>query len=157
MKMRLLAFIGLAALSMFAADEKAPLPQGYSVKEVEDALLAGKIRPDLAASAQKRKQGGGNLYVREILGEPIPFQLFTFDLAEGYTVVVEAKEKITVLCSAFGGGYASNFRLSKEGADTVLRYRYTSGSGFRFEHEAMYVLGSGAPRDTAPRKNVAPR
>jgi hypothetical protein len=136
----------------------APVSQKrYTVSDLEAAILSGKLGTDLAASAQKIKKHGAELYVREMLGQPVPYQLFTFDLSQGYTVLIESSDKIVILCSAFGGGYVTDIRLTSNGTQKVLHYRYTSGSGRRFEHTGEYVVGSGSPKEVAPVKDTTPR
>jgi hypothetical protein len=150
MKTQIVAVWLLVCVAVFSADD--PL-EHYSIADIETAVRSGKVGSEYAERAKKMQ----DLRVREIVRERIPYQLFTFsDFRGGYTLLVEAKDKFVVLCTAMGGGYAYNFTLAKEKDKEVLYYLYNSGSGRRFEHRAKYVIGSGKPEDTAARSYITP-
>jgi hypothetical protein len=123
----------------------------YSTTEIKAAIRSGKVGPEYAERTKKMEE----FPVREIVGEKLPYQLFTFeDYRGGYTLLVEADETFVILCSAVGGGFADDFRMTKDKERITLTYRYTSGSGRRFEHQAKYVIGSGKPEETAAVRDV---
>jgi hypothetical protein len=140
MKTLVVAILGFLCVTALAADGP---PRRYSVTDIEAAIRTGKVGAEYAERAKKMEQ----LYVREIRGEKIPYQLFTFDdYRGGYTLLVEADDAFVILCT----GYADNFTLAKEGDKVTLHYRYITGSGVPLEHTAAYVIGSGTANDVAP-------
>lgn len=139
-----------ACASLLAASTSA---RRYSVADIETAIRSGKIGQEYAERAKKLQE----LHVAEIRGQKIPYQLFTFsDFQGGYTLLIEAEVKFVVLCSAVGGGFAYDFTMAKESGTTTLHYRYTSGSGRRFEHRGRYVIGSGKPKEIAAVRDITP-
>lgn len=151
------SFLALSAASGLFSAETSPSVQDQSkkknadddpktflhVSEIASAIRSGKVGSEYAERAKKTPE----LYVREIVGEKIPYQLFTFnDYRGGYTLLVEADDTFVILC----GGYATDFSMTKEKDRTILQFKYITGSGLRIYHTAKYVIGSGASNEVAP-------
>lgn len=151
------SFLALSAASGLFSAETSPSVQDQSKKknadddpktflhgsEIASAIRSGKVGSEYAERAKKMPE----LYVREIVGEKIPYQLFTFDdYRGGYTLLVEADDTFVILC----GGYARDFSMTKEKERTILQFRYSSGSGMMNWHTAAYVIGSRTSNEVAP-------
>ncbi|MCX5970614.1 MAG: hypothetical protein NTV14_03805 [Coprothermobacterota bacterium] len=118
----------------------APVPPPLaSVESVEAAIKGGALGSEFAERARKT----GNLYVLELKDTGIPYPVFTFsDYQAGYSVLVE-NDLLVLLCAGFGGGYAENFAIRKEGDRQVLTYQFTVGSGMSYTRSGQYILGAG--------------
>jgi len=125
-------------LSTSCAMNRSPNPLD-NVESVEAAIKAGTLGSDFAERAIQT----GNLYVLELENIGIPYPVFTFsDYQAGYTVLVE-NQHLVLLCSGFGGGYASNFVIQMENEEQVLTYQFNVGSGLSYTLSGRYVLGTG--------------
>jgi hypothetical protein len=140
MKYATMLGIVLLVLLLGAGCIKATAPPPLtSVESVETAIKDGALGSDFAERARKT----GNLYVLELKDTGIPYPVFTFsDYQAGYSVLVE-NDRLVLLCSGFGGGYAENFAIRKEGDRQVLTYQFTVGSGMSYTRSGQYVLGTG--------------
>ena len=111
----------------------------YTPASIEQAIKRGGLGDDFA----ERAEISDNLNVQEIEISTIPFQIFTFsDYQAGYTLIVE-NNKLVLLCSGYGGGYAGDFRISEIDGKRTLTYKFNVGSGVIRELSGSYVLGSG--------------
>jgi hypothetical protein len=121
------------------------------VAAIDAAIRTGALGSEVA----ERARGVEDLRIREITGEKIPFQLFSFsDYRGGYTLLVEDEKTFVLLCSAFGGGDARQFTIEEHDGRTVLCFLYYSGSGRTFEHRAKYVIGSGKSEEIGSPRDV---
>lgn len=144
MKLPILALALIGVAQVCAATD-------FDVAAIDAAIRAGALGSEVAA----RARGVENLHIREITGEKIPFQLFSFsDYRSGYTLLVEDEKTLVLLCSAFGGGGARRFTVEEHDGRTVLFFLYYSGSGRTFEHRAKYVIGSGEPEEIGSPRDV---
>ena len=132
--------IVLLVILLSAGCITAPVPPPMaSVESVEAAIKDGALGSDFAARARKT----GNLYITELKNTGIPYPVFTFsDHQAGYSVLVE-NDLLVLLCAGFGGGYAENFAIRKEGKGQVLTYQFSVGSGMSYTRSGQYVLGTG--------------
>lgn len=111
----------------------------YTPASIEQAIKTGELGDDFA----ERAEISDNLNVQEIEISTIPYQVFTFsDYQAGYTLTVE-NDKLVLLCSGYGGGYARDFQISEIDGKRTLSYRFNVGSGVIRELSGSYVLGSG--------------
>lgn len=111
----------------------------YTTASIEQAIKNGELGDDFAERAEISE----DLNIQEIEISTIPFQIFTFsDYQAGYTLIVE-NDKLVLLCSGFGGGYAGDFQISDIDGKRTLTYRFSVGSGVIRELSGSYVLGSG--------------
>ena len=111
----------------------------YTPVSIEQAIKNGELGDDFA----ERAEISDNLNVQEIDISTIPLQVFTFsDYQAGYTLIVE-NDKLVLLCSGYGGGYAGDFQISEIDGKRTLTYRFNVGSGVIRELSGSYVLGTG--------------
>ena len=111
----------------------------YTSTSIDQAIRNGELGDDFA----ERAEISDNLNVQEIEISTIPFQVFTFsDYQAGYTLIVE-NDKLVLLCSGYGGGYARGFQISEVDGKRTLTYKFNVGSGVTRELSGSYVLGSG--------------
>lgn len=111
----------------------------YTPASIEQAIKYGELGDDFA----ERAEISDNLNVQEIDISTIPFQVFTFsDYQAGYTLIVE-NDKLVLLCSGYGGGYAGGFQINEIDGKRTLTYKFNVGSGVTRELSGSYVLGSG--------------
>lgn len=111
----------------------------YTAASIEQAIKNGELGDDFA----ERAEISDNLNVQEIEISTIQFQVFSFsDFQAGYTLIVD-NDKLVLLCSGYGGGYASDFQISEIDGKRTLIYKFNVGSGVTRELSGSYVLGSG--------------
>ncbi len=111
----------------------------YTPAYIEQAIKNGELGDDFA----ERAEISDNLNVQEIDISTIPFQVFTFsDYQAGYTLIVE-NDKLVLLCSGYGGGYATDFQINEIDGKRTLTYKFNVGSGIARELSGTYHLGSG--------------
>lgn len=111
----------------------------YTAVSIEQAIKNGELGDDFA----ERAGISDNLNVQEIEISTIPFQIFTFsDYQAGYTLIVE-NNKLVLLCSGYGGGYAGDFQISEIDGKRTLTCKFNVGSGVTRELSGSYVPGSG--------------
>lgn len=111
----------------------------YTAASIEQAIKNGELGDEFA----ERAEISVNLNVQEIEISTIQFQVFTFsDYRAGYTLIVE-NDKLVLLCSGYGGGYAGDFQISEIDGKRILTYKFNVGSGVIRELSGSYVLGSG--------------
>jgi hypothetical protein len=109
------------------------------VQSIETAIKKGAIGKVMAERANKQ----GHLNLKEIKNAGIPFRIYYFDdYQAGNTVMVEGN-KLILLCSGFGGGYAHNFQIKEENNKKILTYAFSTGSGISRPFLGRYILGSG--------------
>lgn len=105
---------------------------------IEKAIKDGELGENLA----KRAQNTENIYVTEIKNPGVDYRFFTFsDYKAGYTIMID-KGQLVILCKAFGGGIARNFKIDNKSGHKVLHFEYDSGSGITRRQKAKYNLGS---------------
>lgn len=103
---------------------------------IEKAIKNGHLGENLAKRAQKTE----NLYLTE-LKDTGEYRVFSFsDYKSGYTAMID-KDKLVLLCKAFGGGVARNFKVSNRTGHKVLYFEYDSGSGVSKRQRGHYNLG----------------
>ena len=111
----------------------------HSPASIDHAIRTGELGDDFVERAEKSNY----LTVEEIENSTLPFQFFTFsDYQAGYTLIVE-NDKLILLCSGFGGGYARDFQINEIDGKRTLTYKFNVGSGVIRELSGSYVLGSG--------------
>lgn len=111
----------------------------HTPASVDHAIRTGELGDDFAERAEQ----SNNLNVEEIENSTLPFQFFTFsDYQAGYTLIVE-NDRLILLCSGFGGGYARDFQINEIDGKRTLTYKFNVGSGVIRELSGSYVLGSG--------------
>lgn len=111
----------------------------YTPASIDHAIRTGELGDDFTERAEK----SNNLNVEEIENSTLPFQFFTFsDYQAGYTLIVE-NDRLILLCSGFGGGYARDFQINEIDGKRTLTYKFNVGSGVIRELSGSYVLVSG--------------
>ncbi|MCD4846751.1 MAG: hypothetical protein K8R76_01010 [Candidatus Aegiribacteria sp.] len=134
-----LSFIIIVLLLIAACRSDDTTTTAYTPASIEQAIKNGELGDDFA----ERAEISDNLNVQEIEISTIPFQVFTFsDYQAGYTLIVE-NDKLVLLCSGYGGGYAGGFQISEVDGRRTLTYKFNVGSGVTRELSGSYVLGSG--------------
>lgn len=135
----ILSIVLLVVLLSAGCIRAAAPPPLTSAESVEAAIKDGALGSEFAERARRTD----NLYVLELKDTGIPYPVFTFsDFQAGYSVLVE-NDRLVLLCAGFGGGYAENFAIRKEGDRQVLTYQFNVGSGMSYTRSGQYVLGTG--------------
>jgi len=79
-----------------------------------------------------RLRKADNVYISMIDSGPLPYSLYhVYDETAGYTLLGDPTGYV-VLCDAYGGGYARNFRRSDSSAESVWHYEFDIGSGLTY-------------------------
>ena len=107
------------------------------LKTIEKAIKDGDLGENLAKRAQK----AGDLHLTE-LNDTGEYRVFSFsDFTAGYTAMID-RDRLVLLCKAFGGGVARNFKVSNRTGHKILYFEYDSGSGVSRRQKGQYSLGS---------------
>ncbi|HJW32836.1 MAG TPA: hypothetical protein VJ505_05660 [Holophagaceae bacterium] len=132
----------LAPVVSFALAQEAQLisKKYMDAESVYSALRAGELGGPLAEAANR--DGKPNLRKFQTPGVPFDFYVIEGSRGIAYTVMVE-NDHLVLLCSAFGGGYATDIALVQDGPKKALTFFYTAGSGITRVYDCKYLLGSG--------------